>query len=199
MYQVQRTTPTPIFCLYIVKWKLEKSASQDIIIIGLASLTIVHNRKVHVPFFESSVFFPCGWALYLHPTFQPSRQTQCFQGLTYALGSAVYAHPARTGGKFCAGFRPSSSIFCLPLRFTSVLPPQACWKLTRSLNFLYQIFSMVLFLCRCLSFTIFLSLWLCNTASVFLFILIIADLFLYIYSGVYIFYGVMKFEFNLFL
>ena len=47
-------SPPPFFCLSIVKLKLDKYGSQDIIIIGIASLTIVHNRKAHIPFFESS-------------------------------------------------------------------------------------------------------------------------------------------------
>ena len=37
--------------LSIVKWKLEKSGIQDIIIIGIDSLTTVHDRKAHIPFF----------------------------------------------------------------------------------------------------------------------------------------------------
>ena len=45
------------FCLSIVKWKLEKSVRQDIIIIGIVSLTIVHDRKAHIPFFDSSSTF----------------------------------------------------------------------------------------------------------------------------------------------
>ena len=40
------------FCLFTVKGKLEKYGFQDIIHIEIASLTIVHNRKMHIPFFK---------------------------------------------------------------------------------------------------------------------------------------------------
>ena len=43
-----------LFCLSVVKWKLDKYGSQDIIIIGIASLNIVQDRKAHIPFFYSS-------------------------------------------------------------------------------------------------------------------------------------------------
>ena len=100
--------------LSIVKLKPERSGSQDIIIIGIDSLTIVHNRKSHIPFFLSHPFFyfSCECALYLLSFIQKSRKIQCFQGLTFALRSAVYTHPTRTGGKMCAGFWPSSSTVC---------------------------------------------------------------------------------------
>ena len=103
------------FWIFVVKWMLEKYGIQDIIIIEIYSLNIVQNRKAHIPFFSHLVFsFSCRWDLYLHSHFQLSWQIQYFQGLNCDLGSAVYAHPARTGGKFFAGFRPSSSIVCFP-------------------------------------------------------------------------------------
>ena len=90
----------PISPLSVIKWKSEKSEIQDIVIIGIASTTIVHNKKAHIPFFSHPVFFSCIWPLYLHPPFQLSRQIQCSQGMTFSLGKVVYAHPAITGGEF---------------------------------------------------------------------------------------------------
>ena len=57
-------------CLYVVKWKLDKYRSHDNIIIGIASLTIVQNRKAHIPSFNHMFFFPFREALYLHSPFQ---------------------------------------------------------------------------------------------------------------------------------
>ena len=37
--------------LFVVKWEFEKSGIQDIIIIGINSLTIVHNKMAHILFF----------------------------------------------------------------------------------------------------------------------------------------------------
>ena len=52
------------FSLSVVKWNLEKSGIQDIIIIGIYSLTIVRNRKAHIPFFSHPGFFPL-WMVHL--------------------------------------------------------------------------------------------------------------------------------------
>ena len=110
MYQEQRKIFIPkFFCLSVLKEKLEKSWIYDIMILGITSLTIANNRKAHIPFFESSsIFFLCMGPLPTLP-FSIIQTNPIFQGLTPALGSSAYAHPARTGGKFCAGFRPSSS------------------------------------------------------------------------------------------
>ena len=51
----KQKSPPLFFCLSIAKWKHEKYGSHDIIVIEIASLTIVHDRKAHIPFFE-----PCG-------------------------------------------------------------------------------------------------------------------------------------------
>ena len=42
----------PQFLTSHCKVKAWKTGSQDIFIIGIASLTIVQNRKVRIPFFE---------------------------------------------------------------------------------------------------------------------------------------------------
>ena len=102
------------FCLSIVKWKLKKYGSQDIITIGVASLTKVHNIKSHIPLLRDPGFFYCGWDLYLIYPFKSSIQIHYFQEMTCSLGSEVYTHPAITGGKICAGFWPSSSIVYFP-------------------------------------------------------------------------------------
>ena len=102
--------------------------------------------------------FSCGWGLYLHSPFQLSRQIHFFQGMDCALGASVYAHPARTGGKFCAVFRPSSSFFVLPafhVRSSSV----SMFDINKILKLLIpNFFIIVLFLRLFLSFTIFWSL-----------------------------------------
>ena len=115
------------------------------------------------------------------------------------MGSEVYAHPTRTGGKICTGFQPSSSMF-----FFSAFHVRYSSMNLMEINYILKILipkfiMMVLFLRRCLSFAIFWSLRLCNIASLFFLIFIIAYLFLYIYLAVAIFYDVIKFELNLFL
>ena len=47
----------PIFFLSIVKLKIEKSGRQDIIIIGISSLIIVHYKRHIFPFFVIRFFF----------------------------------------------------------------------------------------------------------------------------------------------
>ena len=102
---------SPPFCHKVKAWE---SGRQDIVIIGISLLTIVYNRKAHLLlFFSHPVFcFSCRWAPYRYSPFQLFIKIQCFQGMTCALVSSVYAHPVRTGGNFCAGLWPSSSIVC---------------------------------------------------------------------------------------
>ena len=129
------------FSISILKWNIDKYGSQDIFIIGIASFTIAHDRKSHIPFFSAiRYFFSCWRYLYLHSIFKPSRQIQCFKGTTCALESAVYAHPTRTGGKILCWFFTQYLNCSFFLHLTSALPPWACCKLARSLNLLYQIF-----------------------------------------------------------
>ena len=105
---------------------------------------------------------------------------QNFQGLTCALGSAMYAHPARTGGKICSGFRPSSSIVCFPCVSSPLFLHKNVGNQRDYRTSYTKFFMMVSFIWRWLSFDTFWSLWICNNVSVFLFRFIRVYLFLYI-------------------
>ena len=140
MYQVQKQSPPPIICLFIVKWKLEKSGIQDIIIIVIASLTMMHNKKAYIPFFRHLVFFSCVWSLYLNSPFQLFRKIQCFQRDNLRSGFSGIFLPHKNWRQILRWFSTQYLKCLFPLCFTSVRPLWECWKLTRSSNFLYQIF-----------------------------------------------------------
>ena len=66
--------------LSVLSWKFGKSGIQDIIIIGIHSLTIVHNKMAHIPFFVIWNFlFPADYPFTYPPLFSRPEKSNVFK------------------------------------------------------------------------------------------------------------------------
>ena len=104
---------TQCFGLSIINWNLEKSGIQDINIIGIYSLTILHNRKAQILFFIRP-FFYCRWTLYLHSPFQLSIKSNVFKGWLALLGQRCMLILQELAVNLALVFDPVAQLFVFP-------------------------------------------------------------------------------------
>ena len=167
MYQVQRTISASNFSgLSIVKWNLEKSGSQDIIIIGVPSPTIVH-RKAHIFFVIRYFVFVVGGPFTWTLLFNRPGKSNVFNGWLALWGRYCMLIPQKLLVNFALVFDPVAQLFVSPA-FHVCSSSMSMLEINEILELLLPNFvMMVSFLWRFLSLYIFWSLWFFNIASVF--------------------------------
>ena len=108
-------SPPLFFCLSIAKWKHEKYGSHGIIVIEIASLTIVHDRKAHIPLFEScGIFFLEDDPFTCTTILNRPDKSNVFKGWLAIWGRRCMLIPKELAIKFALVSDPVAQLFVFP-------------------------------------------------------------------------------------
>ena len=107
---------TQFYFISIVYWKFEKYGSEDIIIIGIASINRVHDRKAHIPLFLFIwyLFFFAYVPFNFTSLFNRPEKLISFTGWLVLLGQRCILILKELVVNFALVFDPVSQLFDFP-------------------------------------------------------------------------------------